>query len=544
MLIKIHKYSKAIFIAILILIIPAFIFWGSGGAERAKGPVAGYIFEKPVSSAVFSSSLRGAGVWKIIELCEYYNVRNPEAILANKWIIDNILSQENALRQAAWDRLILEKEASNIGLSVSDREIEAWISSFPLFQSNGKFEESKFDTVLSTIFFGILPGDFLEELKKSLLSIKIIRLIRSTAVVTENEVKDYFLRENEKRDVSFIAFDYKDFVNEVSYSVKEMEDFYNANKNLLKIPEKVKIDYISVTADSNDPSIRLTEPEAEAFYKRNRQNYKNEDGSEKTYSEAKSDVKKDLSAKKAYENASAKITELFFDIDSGELSPAKAADKSGLSLKTTEYFSRFDPVEGIANSDLFAKISFETPLNKVSEPVFTGTEFIIVIPKAKTPAVIPAFEDCKDKIGEILKIKKASEASAAAARSAREQILALTKKDPSMSIEEASSKLGFKTESEKSATLESQFSGIGNSYMFTSIAFSLKENLLSEPVETSSGVSLLWITKIDMPDMSKFDEIKETYTEKALAIKQNIVLSEWYRNLFKKANLKELASQN
>ncbi|MBN2189951.1 MAG: SurA N-terminal domain-containing protein [Candidatus Aureabacteria bacterium] len=544
MLVKIHKYSKAIFIAILVLIIPAFIFWGSGGAERAKGPVAGYIFEKPVSSAAFSSSLRGAGIWKIIELCEYYNVRNPEALLANKWLIDNILSQENALRQAAWDRLILEKEALDIGLSVSDEEIEAWISSFPLFQSNGHFEESKFNAVISTIFLGISPGDFLEELKRSLLSIKIIRLIRSTAVVTENEVKNYFLRENEKRDVSFIVFDYKDFVNEVSYSVKEMEDFYNANKNLLKIPEKAKIDYISIKVDDKDPSIQITEAELEAFYKKNSKNYKKEDGSEKTYSEAKSDVKKDLSAKKVYENASAKITEVFFDIDSGELSPAKAADNSGLSLKTTEYFSRSDSVEGISNSALFTKMSFETPLNKVSEPVFTGTEFIIVIPKAKIPAAIPAFEDCKDKISEILKIKKASEASLAAAESAREQILKLINEDPSLGIEKASSKLGFKTQSEKAATLKSQFSGIGNSYMFTSIAFSIKENILSEPVETSSGASLLWITKIDMPDMAKFDEMKKSYTEKALAIKQNIVLSEWYRNLFRKANLKELASQN
>ncbi|MDD5644606.1 MAG: peptidyl-prolyl cis-trans isomerase [bacterium] len=544
MLVKIHKYSKAIFVTILILIIPAFIFWGSGGAERVKAPPAGYIFEKPVSSAVFYSSLRGAGIWKIIEICQYYNVRAPEAILANKWLIENILSQENALRQAAWDRLILEKEALRMGLSVSDKEIEEWISSFPLFQTNGRFEESKFNVVLASVFSNISASDFLEELERSLLSIKIIRLIRSTAIVTENEIKDYFLRENEKRDVSFIIFDHKDFLNEVSYSVKEMEDFYGANRNLLKIPEKVKVDYISMKTDGNDNSIQLSEYELEAFYKRNIQNYKNADGSEKTYAESKSDVKKDLAAKKAYENASIKITEIFFDIDSGDLSASKAAEKAGLRLGKTEYFSQFDPIEGISNPSLFAKTAFETPLNKVSEPIFTGSEFVIIIPRAKTPASIPPFEDCKGRIGEILTVKKASDASVAAADSARDRIIGLMDEDTSMTIEKAASRLGFKTEREKEATLNSQFGKAGGSPMFASIVFSVKENILSEPVDIPAGTSLLWVTKIHTPEMSRFDEAKQIYAEKALSIKQNIVLSEWYRNLFRKANLKDAAPQN
>ena len=543
MLIKMHKYSKYILIGILVLIIPAFVLWGGGGGGSPEGLIRGFIFGKPVNSDEYSSSLRGAATWIIIRLCLSYKVQNYETILANKQVLDSILSQESALRKEAWDRLLFEREAGDMGMLVSDKEVEKWIARFPLFQASGRFDEDKFNTVLRSLFFNITQSGFIKELKRSLLIEKLQNLITTNIMVTGTEAEEYYIKENEKRDISFLSFPYRNYLDKVSCAGEEIAQYYKNNKERFRVDEKVKADYITLEINDKDPAIKITDAEKEAFYSKNKERFRKKDDSLKTFDECKEDISTSLAMKRAYHSASNKLTDIFFDIDSGELSAEEAAKKHNVQLKKSDFFTRFESVKGISNPIIFAKAAFTTEINKVSAPVFLGNEFMILIPRAKMPSKIPPFDNCKNTVEESLKIKKAKETAYKEADVSRKRMEEKIQKTPDTPLENIAKGLGFAVEASKSVSISSGIQAVDKSPQFNNVAFSIGENILSEPVKIMSGTVILWTTNIEKPDMSVFEKQKENYREKVLREKQQIVYNEWYKDLEKKADIRDLTTE-
>ncbi|MCK4948218.1 MAG: SurA N-terminal domain-containing protein [Candidatus Aureabacteria bacterium] len=540
MLIKMHKYSKYILIGILVLIIPAFVLWGGGGGGSPEGPITGFIFGKPVDSNEYSSSLRGAASWQIISLCLFYKVQNYETILANKQVLESIISQESALRKEAWNRLLFEKEAGDMGILVSDKEVTKWIARFPLFQTSGRFAEDKFNTVLRFLFFNSTQSGFIKELKRSLLIEKLQNLITTNIMVTDSEAEKYYIKENEKRDLSFLSFPYKNYVDKVSCTGEEIEQYYKNNKELFRVDEKVKVDYITLEINDKDPTINITNAEKEAFYSKNKERFRKKDNSLKTFDECKEDISKTLTMKRASDLVSNKLTDIFFDIDSGKLSAEEAAKKHNVQLQKSDFFTRFESIKGISNPIIFARVAFTTEINKVSAPVFLGNEFVILIPRVKMPSKIPPFDNCKNRAEESLKISKAKKIAYKEAGVSRKRMEEKIQKTPDTPLENIAKELGFAIETSKSVSASSKTQAGDESPQFNNVAFSIGENILSEPIEIMSGTVILWITNTVKPDMSAFEKKKENYREKVVREKQQIVYYEWHKNLEKKADIQDL----
>ncbi|MEA3346525.1 MAG: SurA N-terminal domain-containing protein [Candidatus Auribacterota bacterium] len=537
MLIKIHKYSKYILIGVLIIIIPAFVFWGGGSSRGTKEPIEGSIFGKSVGKTEYYSSLRGSATWKIIQICLIYKIQNHETI--NRQFIENVISRGN-IRKEAWDRFLLEKEAKDMGILVSDKEVEKWIARFPLFQTSGRFDEDKFNIVLRFLFFNATQSGFIKELKQSLLIEKLQTLITTNIMVTDSEAEKYYIKENEKKDISFLSFPYRKHLDKVSCTGQEIEQYYKNNKKLFRVDERVKVDYITLEISDKDPAIKITDAEKETFHSKNKERFRKKDNSLKTFDECKEDISKSLTMKRAYDLASNKLTDIFFDIDSGELSAEEAAKKHNVQLKKSDFFTRFESVEGISKPIIFAKVAFTTEINKVSEPVFLGNKFMILIPRVKMPSKIPPLDNCNNTVEESLKIAKAKEVAYKEADLARKKMEEKIQKTPDIPLENTAKRLGFAVETSKSVSIFSRIEAVDGSPQFNNVAFSIGENILSEPVEIPSGTVIFWTANTVKPDMSVFEKQKENYRKKVLREKQQIVYEEWYKDLEKKADIQDL----
>ncbi len=129
-----RKLAKKIWIALAIMVLPAFLFWGIGSSDRNQkdSAGAGEIFGKKIPFKDYQSALEAVKNTGIMR----YGEKFPE-----------IESQIN-LKSQAWQRLILLYEAKARRINASDREVIELIEKYPLFQRNGAFDNRLYNEFL------------------------------------------------------------------------------------------------------------------------------------------------------------------------------------------------------------------------------------------------------------------------------------------------------------------------------------------------------------------------------------------------------------
>src|SRR3989338_8551226 len=105
--------AKIIFWGLVILVLPAFVFWGTGSisGSKTKGPTfAGIIDKKKVSFARLYESIAAIRAQIILN---YFN--QPK-------VLDAFLKNNTFLAKLAWDRLIMAEEAERRRIKIPDGE--------------------------------------------------------------------------------------------------------------------------------------------------------------------------------------------------------------------------------------------------------------------------------------------------------------------------------------------------------------------------------------------------------------------------------------
>lgn len=112
------------------------------------------------------------------------------------------------LRQMAMDQVVqhelVEQEARRQGIVVTDEEVAAAIKGLPSFQSNGQFDMDLYKRAVSNAYGS--PGKFEERMRRDLGYQKMMTLLRGTAKVTDDEVKDSWMADSDRVQLEFARF--------------------------------------------------------------------------------------------------------------------------------------------------------------------------------------------------------------------------------------------------------------------------------------------------------------------------------------------------
>ncbi len=167
---------KRVLWGLAIIIIPAFVLWGAGGL-RDDNKYAGTVFGKNISFEEYTDS---------------YNAVRSLALLTHGADFQKMRGAL-MLEQAAWDRLILVKEAQKRRIKVSDEEVIARIAALPIFQTkDGMFNQSNYTMILGNIL-RTTPRRFEEEMRESLMIERLMaRVFRGVRRPTEKEIEEAF----------------------------------------------------------------------------------------------------------------------------------------------------------------------------------------------------------------------------------------------------------------------------------------------------------------------------------------------------------------
>lgn len=215
------KTAKKIWIALGIIILPAFVFWGFSGAlsDRKNQEILGKINGKKISGEDFRESLHAVRSLALMQ----YGEKLPE------------VEKELNLEAQAWQRILLLFEAKKQKITASDKEVIKLIQAFPFFQYKGEFNDKIYNEVLKNIF-RTQPRIFEEEIRQNIIISKLYRKVTEGITVNDDEIKEGYIKTNSANNSKF-KFDEKKFL-------EEREEFKKAI-----LEEKKQKYFLSYTSD-------------------------------------------------------------------------------------------------------------------------------------------------------------------------------------------------------------------------------------------------------------------------------------------------------
>ncbi len=145
------------------------------------------------------------------------------------------------------DEVLMKQLAQKIGIKVFSREVAARIAAIPGFQENNQFSQQKYLSLLQ--YNHITPQEFENEQKEAILYIKISQYLKSTVLVTDADLKDYFALRTRKVKLAYVTFDWKKVAPRQTIPEEELHQYYNSHASQFEKPAEVKAAHILLKVD-------------------------------------------------------------------------------------------------------------------------------------------------------------------------------------------------------------------------------------------------------------------------------------------------------
>ncbi|HTZ10980.1 MAG TPA: SurA N-terminal domain-containing protein [Candidatus Margulisiibacteriota bacterium] len=236
------KTAKKVWVVLAIIIVPAFVLWGSAGLMRNRGESgnAGRIFGRDVSLLEYKDAMLAVKNMALIQFGE--NFQEMQKYLN--------------LEEQAWERLILLYEAKRRKFSANDKEVVEAIEKYPFFQRKGQFDDKIYAEMLRYVF-RVQPRTFEEEVRENLILSKLFKQETDKVTTSEEEVKKEYRKANEEISLYYLAALYADFAKNINISDEEAREYFTKNSLDFKQPLSFNLEY--AVSDSQEAMNKLRE---------------------------------------------------------------------------------------------------------------------------------------------------------------------------------------------------------------------------------------------------------------------------------------------
>jgi len=483
--------AKKVLWVLAIIIILAFVFFGSvqnDGSKQSNNPkFAGKVFDKKVPFAEFENQAQQT---IISDKLNYENNYNK---------IKHLLDQDRA--QRTWVRILLLKEAAKRNIQITDEALVQYISNYPKFQIDGKFNDMLYKDILRN-FLGVQPKAFEECFRDKLKIDKLVEEETASITVSDEDTKEAFRQYNEKVQVSYVLFANDDFKNQVAVDDAQIQKYYVAHKNDFAAPPMVNVEYLRFDFAELAANQQSKNPD----------DIKQED--------------RDAAWNKAY-NISQELK--------AKTDFADVAKTNNLTINESGFFSMEQPnLKAGWPFELIQQIFAMKP-GEISAMLETSQGYQILRIKETKAASMPELSEVKNKVTEDWKTTEAAKLAKAKAEDVAKKIhdvkgidFAKTAKDMKLEVIQTPA-LG---------RTESYLPKLGPAPDFMDKAFALTtDKPISEVAETPKGYCLLHLDSRSEADMTDFEKEKSKFSNAILLEKKTKAFNDFLTRLRLSANL-------
>lgn len=185
--------------------------------------------------------------------------------------VDPAQLESPQIKQMVLDQLInkqlLTNEIKDAKFAITESQLATYITGMPEFQANGKFSEEAYYQSLEQN--GLTPTKFEAAIRTDLLSQQANDGFGKLGFSINRRAAEAYKLNYEQRTVSVAEIKNKDFIDQVSIDDKAVKAYYEQHKAKLLLPEKVKIEFVLLSANSLISEITVSDQEIKQFYDEN-----------------------------------------------------------------------------------------------------------------------------------------------------------------------------------------------------------------------------------------------------------------------------------
>jgi peptidyl-prolyl cis-trans isomerase D len=409
--------------------------------------------------------------------------------------------------QLVFNRM-LEVEASRLGLTVTDQELADRIHQIlPQAFPNGKWVGADAYSNLVQGQLGLTVSDFEEQLRQSILQEKFQEMVTAGIAVSSQEVRQEFLRRNEKVKIDYAMIDPAALAAKIKPAQSDLEAWYNDHKSEYQVPEQRSADYLLLDFSLLQKNTTIPDADLENYYQTHIQLYQVPDR-----------VHAEHILFMTVGKTSAEVAEIKTQAEKVLEMVKKGGDFSKLAKQYSE-----DPGSKDKGGDLgwilkgqtvpeFQQVAFSLPIGQVSGLVQTQYGFHIIKVLGKETAHTKSFDEVKptilanmlaDRVQQ--ESEQISDKMADIVRNSSRQTLAAVEAalgpqvKPSLTI----------GQTPLMSVTQAIIPVLGNSNDIRDAIFSQGIGQVSMPIRTQQGYAIVSVNKIVPTHQGAFTEVQE-----------------------------------
>lgn len=465
MLKAMRRSARRILWITIILIIPAFIWWGTGGLREREINLVASVNGKGITKEAYYKELQGLYREMQEKMGEKFDEEMAKALNLKGAVLNSLIERE-----------LLLQEAKREKIRVSDQELREEIKSYPAFQKEGKFAKETYFALLD--WLGYTPQKFEEEMRKDISITKLRNMVLEGVGISEEEIRDEYLKKNEEIEIEYLLLKPAE---EAKIEGKEIEEYYEKQKEDYRIPEKIRVRHILIKEERKEALEKIKE------------------------------IKRRLKEGEDFESLAK------------EFSQCPSKEKGG----DLGFFKKGDMVPE------FEGVAFRLKKGQISRPVRSRFGYHIIKLEERKETCIPLLDEVREKIKRTLKEERGWEIAKERAQEITKEIekedLGVLAKRLSLEIKG----IGLFKRGESNLPREIEVE-----------AFRLKVGEVKGPLRGGDGYYIIKLIKRKGMDEERFAKEKEAFTKDFIQKKKAMAYNQWYQDLYQRAKIKIFLSEN
>ena len=168
---------------------------------------------------------------------------------------------ESFTRESIIFKEMFSQQAENIGLKISEENINDLIRSDLSLYSEEKFDADLFRGLLTRL--GMTIDDYRELIESKYLASRLLDFYDNTAFVSTNEAKNFIANSKQKRDLRFRKISLEELATSQEISNEEIENYYNNYPSEFKSLKKINFRSVFFSKNNFMESFQVTSDEIE-----------------------------------------------------------------------------------------------------------------------------------------------------------------------------------------------------------------------------------------------------------------------------------------
>jgi peptidyl-prolyl cis-trans isomerase D len=466
--------------ATVLVIIVVFIFWGVGGNTTGARNAVATVNGEPITLQEFDQAYQRT----------MDNYRNQFGGNLPKGFAESLNLKKQVVQELIRKTLLLQG-AREMGLYVSDREIQGAIKDMTVFQNNGVFDVARYKEVLKGS--RLTPTKFETGLQTDLLLTKVSASLTGFARVTPQELEDRFRYDHGEMRIDYAVFKPENYSGKVKATDEGVAAYFAKNQERYMTAPQVKISYLAFPVQEEMAKVTIPDSEVEQYYASHADEFGQPEKRRARHILLTTTAQNKEARRQEMEKilARAKAGE-----DFATLARQFSEDGSAAQGGDLGFFGRGQMVQP------FEEAVFRLQKGEVSDMVETPFGFHIIKLEDITPAKITALADVKGVIEQKLKKQTAQNSAFEKVNEAYEKIIfagSLAKYAENFKVTlEATD---FFPQSAPPAALAGYPAVIDT-------AFSLKKGELSSIIDSPAGYAVLFVEDRREPAIPALADVK------------------------------------